>query len=228
MSSQDEKNTLPEQPVSAIGDLSATVGAFSNRFQNRKKAQEEADESAKKSRQVRHGLMLCALVDIRRALVDLSRIDLGNRFSLDLLADDYSGWPRITVRLSDERQLEKEFSTFQVTAHDRGESGTIEIVCDESRKPERINIHKQSDLVNLAVVLKSSVRNYLDLVGDIVMNIEQSYQAPPEEPMIDGKLLEGRAQKPEREIKFFEDSLQSADPFEVLPEVSSLDKLPGF
>lgn len=215
---------------SPAADLSATVGAFKGRIQRKKKEKEKALTIAEKAARLRHRRMLEALVSIRRSLTEVARIDLGDRFFFELVSDDYNGWPRMSIRLRDEFDPDQEYPSFQVSAHDRNERGAIEICFGEDRKTEKVHLARVSELKRLPTVLKKGVREYLDAIGDLVLDVEK-----------DDEEIEQMALRQKEDTSFheqveeaknaisgdlFEESLQE-DVFDTLPalddELSSLE-----
>ncbi len=177
----DEYDLLSPEAVSAAQeapqtDLSTTAKAFNKKIQIKKKAQEIESEQAEKNARARHTLMLRAMMNIRKSLRDLIRIDLGERFHLYLTNDDFLGWPRLTIKLVDSSASEREYLPLVVTAHDRYDSAVVEIAYSEIDSPEKISLVKNVDLQRLPNLLRKCVRAYLDYVGDIVIKSAKGTQ----------------------------------------------------
>jgi hypothetical protein len=216
-------------------DLSTTARAFNTRIQRKKKEQEEESEQAEKIARARHLLMLRALMNLRKSLRDLIRVDLGERFRLTLSADDWLGWPRLTIKLQDKLATEKEYFPFVVTAHDRYDAGTIEIAYCDGFPPERISLARDFDLKRLPNLLRKCVRTYLDYVGDIVLRSErkQTQALAARDDSLEKKsideFVEGNAQvkkeQPQLTADLFTESYQD-DIFDKLPELDQVEALP--
>lgn len=159
-----------------LTDLAGTAKAFNSRIQKKKQQIADSGSAEEKATKQRHQLMLHALMDIRRSLVDITRIDLGEFFTLELDADDFHGWPRLTVRLVDHREILAVFPTFEVVAHDRQARGAIEITSGSPKRTVSMGMGRESDLQRLPVILKSSVRSFLDLIEDVVLERESYHQ----------------------------------------------------
>ena len=220
----------PSEPRSLLQpDLSTTAKAFNTRIQRKKKEQEEAYGQAEKAARYRQLLMINSLLSIRKSLLDVTRIDLGERFKLRLAADDWLGWPRLTLKLQDVEAAGEEYPSFVVTAHDRQATGTVEIIYSEQLPPERLSLTKDSDVKRLPMALKKCVRHYLDAVGELVLKAERQSTTQDEylEHQDHSKLLEeNRAAEAAITGDVFEETFADADILEKLPELESLDELP--
>jgi len=212
-------------------DLSTTVDAFAHRIQRKKKEKAEENSKAQQEATTRQGLLLEALMNIRRSLADVARLNLGERFEFSFDVDDCQGWPRLTIYLLDTYFEGIEYPYFQVHAYDRNGRGTIEIMQGELDKPTKLPVHNETDLSKLPVLLKKAVRSYLDIVGDIVLKAENSEDLDHEARFLQQKSLhqfqEQKKDEHGNEITgdlFEEDFLiQSLD---RLPSLDALDALP--
>ncbi|MCB0323085.1 MAG: hypothetical protein KDD69_05905 [Bdellovibrionales bacterium] len=204
-------------------DLSATARAFNTRIKERKKAQELASGEAEKAAQQRRALMVKGLVSIRKSLREVVRIDLGERFRFMLEADDWMGWPRLTVRLLDSEIPEEEYPQFTVTAHDRQAKGLIEIALPSQSEPAKISLLRESDLMRLPKVLRTCVRSYLDFVGDVILDADAADE--PDDTFLEAKdAKEFEEQKKSEAIAadLFVDEFAGDDLFESLPQISEI------
>jgi hypothetical protein len=163
--SSDGPNGSNEDAV----DLSATLDAFNSRIQRKRREQELADNSAEKLARARQKLLLSAMIKIRKSLAEVVKLDLGDRFHLELEADDWQGWPRLTVRLLDKKRPNAEYPPFQVLSHDRNARSTIEILYSAERDLETLHLHSDGDLQRIPLILKKCVRFFLDSVAEIVL-----------------------------------------------------------
>ena len=177
------QNTSSNDPLNSSGDdfsvlsgtdLSSTVGAFSSRFRRKIEKREALDGISEQEQAQRHQRMLNSLVNIRRSLTDVARIDLGNRFSFSLLLDDWGGWPRIRVKLVDSLLPKQDLPQLQVIAHDRHLKGTIEIYHHPAQQPACVSLADQTNIAKLPSVLKRSTRLFLDIVEQAVLNTNDS------------------------------------------------------
>ena len=213
-------------------DLSTTARAFNTRIQRKKKLQEEALGEAERAARLRHTIMLKALVNIRKSLKEVIRIDLGDRFHFIFNADDWNGWPRLSVRLVDQNSPLTEYQLFSVTAHDRNDAGTIELAYDEELPLEKLSLAKESDLQRLPKALKKCVRTYLDRVGDIVLAAETAQDDAPGDDYIEKKDISDFAEKEHHQKKsaisanFFEEDYTNKDFLDMLPSLDEVESLP--
>jgi hypothetical protein len=157
-----------------FSDLSSTAQAFRTRFNQKKSEQEEQLSLEQQASKKRCALLIQTVSSIRKSLVDVTRIDLGERFHFELVADDWNGWPRIIVRLIDRYNPGSAQSVFQVTAHDRHSSATIEIIYSSHHAPESISLIESANIERLPIILKRCVRAYLDTVEQVILVAEKS------------------------------------------------------
>lgn len=204
-------------------DLSAMVGAFENRFQRKKKEREVSTVTVSADTMQRQALMLETMATIRRSLVKVAKIDLGERFAFSMDFDDWQGWPRLLIKLVDPQVPNGDYPIFQVLAHDRLNRATIEITCPSIPKPERIYLNQPTDVARMPLVLKKCVRLFLDRVERAIVDAEhqatledeiRAHEAEddqPEESKISGDLF--------TEDQFEEDFLDK------LPSMAALEAL---
>ncbi len=209
-------------------DLSSTAQAFSSRMQRKIKEQEKALSIAEEETKTRHHTMLKALMGIRRSLTDVTRIDLGERFKFMLQADDWNGWPRLTIRLQDKIIAGSNYPIFQVTAHDRKSRGIIELIYNQSDSPEIVSFAHNNDLKRLAMILKKCVRSYLDLIGEIVLNADNDsdeHYDNIESSLPEEQTTTHNSNEAQLSGDLFEESFDQ-NVLESLPEIDDLESLP--
>lgn len=230
----DLLGTQEEEPstTGAESDLAATAKAFNTRIRERKKAQEQALDEAEKAAHLRHGTMIKALVRIRKSLREVIRIDLGERFSFFLQADDWQGWPRLAIRLEDKDLPEEEYPSLIVTAHDRQAKGMIEILYDQNLAPSQISLLREQDLQRLPKMLRKCVRTYLDTIADIVLEAESQVEDTTTNDFLankDSKAFEETKRAPEvdesLQVNLFEEDYGGDDILESLPKVDDVGTL---
>jgi len=154
----------------AISSLDNTVGSFQDRLQRQLKQQAVESNKAQVAKKERGARVLQALNTIRRALQETKKIKLGQRFQLDLEVSDWNGWPRLEWVLI--ASLDSDFRDFGliVTAHDRKESGSIEFKTRKGNLLGALSCTDDSALTKIPIILKKSVRSYLDSVAEYVLN----------------------------------------------------------
>ena len=217
-------------------NLAATAQAFHSRIERLKREQEKVLSEEEQKTQSRHELMMKALLNIRRSLTDVTRIDLGKRFRFRLLKDDWQGWPRITIVLCDSTLSEAVYPLLQVTAHDRKSRGIIEIAYHPDRKPEWVSLAQENESSRLPSTLKRCVRAYLDLVGEIILEAGRKRKPLKSGDEADAKYLKAKnsaefeetgRKKPETHITgdLFEEEFGKNDFLETLPSLEELDQL---
>jgi len=209
-------------------DLSTTLDAFESRIQLRKTAKRVAESEAEKTQKIRQKLLLTSMMNIRRSLAQLTKIDLGDNFSLTLDADDWQGWPRLLVRLEDLSDPRKEYPAFQVVAHDRLERAQVEIAQTNIPKTEKLSLIDQGDLARLPAVLKRSVRSYLDLVEKAVVEAETRWNSEAHAPpIVAAQLSEPEVtETPALSGDIFIDDADMISDLDELPVLDQLEALP--
>lgn len=226
-----ENDGTEEHCPRSLTDLSATVGAFEIRFQKKKVEKEEAQTIAEQAAYTRQQALLKALMNIRKSLAKVARIDLGEQFRFEMSVDDWQGWPRITINLRARLSEESDFPFFQVQAHDRKEQAVVELIYCNIEQRERITITDENDLLRLPAILKKCVRVYLDAIEAVILSAQQK----AEDGEIENKSLDdfsdttrtpGEAALAETEDFFVDDHLKE-DFFGQLPSVNDTGRLPS-
>ncbi|MCB0359776.1 MAG: hypothetical protein KDD44_09070 [Bdellovibrionales bacterium] len=216
----------------ANADLSATVDAFSNRIKRRKQEQEKAEGEAQRQSLERHRWMLEAMLNVRKALHEVSRIDLGERFSFALVCDDWQGWPRVGIRVCDGLVPEAEYPLLQVSTNDRQAKGAIEIEFGNTEGPLRMSLTNDKELGKVPATLKKCVRDYLDLVGDIVLEAERFNAHDDSDEDLGTRNIKEFEGKKESESNvlisddLFVDHAESEDFLDKLPQIEDVESLP--
>lgn len=222
---EDTPHQAPESAATAPKDpdLSAMVGAFENRFKRKKTEREVSAVSVSAESKQRQSVMLETMATIRKSLVKVAKIDLGERFTFSMDFDDWQGWPRLLIKLIDPQIPNGDYPVFQVLAHDRLNRATIEITCPGLTKPERIYINQPTEVARMPLVLKKCVRMFLDHVEQAIIDAEhrssledeirphEDSEVQPEEAALSGDLF--------TDDKFEEDFLGR------LPSMTSLEAL---
>ena len=220
----DEGTTaLPET------NLSATTQAFNNRIQRKKREQEKFLNQAERAAKQRQALMLQALMNIRRSLRDVTRIDLGERFRFAPQADDWQGWPRLTVRVVDSLRPQQDYPFLRVTAHDRQARGAIDFEYDPSQPVESLSLTSEAEIKRLPNLLKKCVRAFLDLTGDIVLEAERKVEDLAHDQRLEAKRFEENHPKEESSGlsgDVFQDDIPQQDFLETLPSLDEVQSLP--
>lgn len=177
-----EKGKVPHSaPDSGVG---STVETFAARIKKKLLEQEEKDLEVQKSTSARHASMLQGISLARKALQETCKIALGARFALELDVTEFESWPRLELVLIDEENLGNRDICLLVSAHDRLNSGTITFT---TRKGEALGVVKLQDsaeMSRLPVVLKRSIRHFLDLVGSAVLESQRAVIKEEEAPLL--------------------------------------------
>lgn len=150
--------------------LESTVDLFSNRIARKLKEKDAKEVESEREAEVRQALMLESMTTIRKALQETLRINLGNRFSLDIEIDDLNGWPRVQLLLTDSLAPEQIDYGIVVSANDRKELGTIEIKLLTGETLGKVHLCDQGEFEKLALILKRAVREFLDIIAAYILN----------------------------------------------------------
>ncbi len=166
--SENPKTSAPRESSSI--SLGSTFDVFENRLQRKLQKKESNDSAAQEATDARHTRMLKAMNTIRKALQDTSRIRLGSRFSFQLDVVDFEGWPKINLTLIDNVAPDRKDFGLVISANDRQGLGTINIVSLPNTVLGRVQLKDPAEMERLPLLLKKSVRDFLDVVADYVLN----------------------------------------------------------
>jgi hypothetical protein len=226
-------NDNRSERASGRSDLSRTVDVFATRIQRKKKEHLEQQDIEQQEKRQRQRRMLQVLANIRRSLIDVARINLGERFYFKLVNDDQDGWPRLTVYLKDSLDENAEFPHMQITAHDRQSLGIVQIYVGTRDKVSKASLQEQSEAAKLPALLKKCARDYLDDVGEVILKVEHAEEDQLAE--LDTKLEKGGPaaedgyQPDERRLSsdLYSDDMGQFDEFEKLAPVAEIENLQG-
>lgn len=221
---QDEDQPGSVAPSLSENDLATTVGAFESRIQRKKKEREASVDAMGAEARTRQALMLETMATIRRSLIKVAKIDLGDRFAFTMDFDDWQGWPRLLLKLNDRLLPEADYPQFQVLAHDRLNRATIEISSGAFPKQERVFLGHAADAAKLPLALKKCVRLFLDVVEKIVLDAEMA--APVDEDLPTAEPAQPAAAEEERiSADLFTDGSVEEDFLGTLPQLDVLESL---
>jgi hypothetical protein len=149
--------------------LVSTVDGFAARLRRRLDEQAEHQSRSARESSERHALMLRAMSSIRKALQEAAKLGLGDRFRFRLNVTDWEGWPKLELQLVDVLTSSDDLQGLVVHAHDRNESGTVQISLRSGEVLARVRLQTASEFEKLPVLLKRSVRHFLDIVMSNVL-----------------------------------------------------------
>jgi len=155
------------------GTIKKAVDSFQGIIDQKKKAMEETILENEKATRKRQQRLIKALVKIRKSLRDVAKLDMGDRFSLHLVNDDWEGWPRMVLKAIDSQNPTGEHPELVVTSHDRQDNATIEIKYAKRTSPEVISLVDEKKESKVSGILKKCLRDHLEMIGDMVIEIEQ-------------------------------------------------------
>ena len=171
----------------ATEELGATVENFASRLKRQLKEQEVANSESAKAAQARQALLLKAMTGVRKALQETARISLGDRFFFELDISDWEGWPRLELQLLDKAAPGLVSHALIATATDRNEQGILQLATRGGTPLAVINLKDETEFSRLPLVLKKSLRTFLDTVSNAVLNPAD----PAETLAAQTKMLEG-------------------------------------
>ncbi|RMG39998.1 MAG: hypothetical protein D6719_12125 [Candidatus Dadabacteria bacterium] len=154
----------------AINTLESTVGTFATRINRKLREKEELNDVSAKLREARHALMLQAMTTIRKALQETCKVKLGERFYFDMIVSDWEGWPRVDLNLVDSVAPARVDYSLIVTANDRNDRGTVKIATKSGEILGQVQLANGDEFKRLPLILKRSVRQFLDVVAAYVLN----------------------------------------------------------
>lgn len=149
--------------------LSSTVDGFTNRLKRKLKEQEELQDASSRAASARGAFMLQGMASIRRALQETAKISLGERFRFRLDVTDWEGWPRVELVLVDKESPDDKSLALVIVAHDRNEMGTVQMSLRTGEVLARVHLRDQAEFQKLPILLKRSVRQFLDIVMAYVL-----------------------------------------------------------
>lgn len=192
----------PKNDDTSVTFLGNTVGAFASRMKRELAEQEARDSQAQKAREERHSRMLQAMTISRKALQATAKINMGSRFGLEIEFSELDGWPKVELILRDSLAPEMVKYSLQVIAHDRSDLGTVQMSLLTGEVLGRVLLKNPDELQKIPLLLKKSVRHFLDLAGAYVLNpmspeqldMVKPVEASLDEPQIDeiGHKLKGQ------------------------------------
>lgn len=163
-------------PSASDSYLGTTLGSFANRISRGLKEQEQRFDDELRAREIRHAAMLEAMILIRRALQETSKTRLNDRFSFVLDVSDWEGWPRLEFQLIDVLAPDRRNFILIVTANDHMNLGAIQIARESADILGKVCLSQFEEFKKIPLVLKRSVREFLDSVGNYILN-----PLPPQE-----------------------------------------------
>ena len=202
------------------------MSTFSARIQKRFEEQKEVQKREDDGARTRQFYLLSALLRARKILRGVSLLKLGNSVNLEVVFDDFQGWPRILIIPNHVKDDLIELSQFEVTGSER--PGVVEITM---RIPgtsfrEELLISKQEDLLRVTRVLKRNIRLYLDQLTDEIIKPkfkDSTNKAEIDVPVVKS-LNEGQALK---EVNLFEERFGD-EVLDTLPQIEEIQSLKGF
>ncbi len=151
-------------------ELGATVGNFASRIRRKLKEQEVQQTNNNRAAGQRQALMLKAMTGVRKALQEAAKISLGNRFFFELEISDLEGWPRLELKLIDSSTPDLRSQSLIATANDRNELGTLQLQMRSGEVLGRVHLHDEEEFHRLPLIMKKSLRSFLDVVAALVLN----------------------------------------------------------
>lgn len=170
MKSDNQRASQNKAITQALSSVGSTVEVYADRMKRKLKEQETLLDESRKASSVRQARMLQGLTTIRKALVETSRIDLGGRFQFELKVSDWEGWPRLDLNLVDKNRLDVVVEALTVVAHDREDLGLIQMTLKSGENAGRVVLSEPGEFEKLPVVLKRSIRHFLDAVTPFILN----------------------------------------------------------
>jgi hypothetical protein len=201
-------------------DISTFSARIQKRFEEQKEVQKREDDGAR----IRQFFLLSSLLRARKILKGVSQLKLGNNVDLQIVCDDFQGWPRILIEPNHAKDDLIELSSFEVTGSER--QGVVELtmrIPGTSFKEELI-ISKQEDLQRVTRILKRNIRLYLDQLTDEIIKprYRDSGKVAADEVPVKA-LNEGQALK---EVDLFEDH-SGGEVLDTLPQLEDIQSLDG-
>lgn len=142
--------------------ISTLSKAYASRIKIEKLKQEKGQKKIDINNSIKFQNLLEAMLNVRDGLKELLVIDLGKRFSLDLIENDYLGFPSFNLYLKDNENEIKETPSFVARANDYNEEVTIEFIILGSLQTLKIENH--AVVTQIPSYLRKNLRGFLDAV----------------------------------------------------------------
>ena len=184
--------------------LASTVDTFASRIRRKLKDQENKDADAQRKTTVRQAAMLKAMTTVRKSIQEVCKISLDERFSLEVDIADSDGWPKIELWVFDALNPRNKDCCLVISANDRMNLGSIIFSMKNGIGFGKLHLSEENDPQKLPLILKRSLREFLDLASTHV--IEQQQKTETDAP-VDLILDE------EEEIDTIQNALQHQDLF---------------
>lgn len=165
----DSKKT----PSSSDIQMDSSAESLQSIIDQKKKVMNQAIQESETKTKKRHLRLIKALIRIRNSLRGIERIDMGERFRLQLVLDDLEGWPRMILKTIDTKNPTNEHEFLVISSHDRQDSGSIVFKSSFEKKAATIALSDPNNLTKLSIQVKKQLRDYLNFIGDKVVEIEQ-------------------------------------------------------
>lgn len=179
-----ERKELDELTSQTVSSLGQTADTFASRLRRKLREKELAEQQGEKARELRHQSMLQAMTSIRKALQEAAKMDLGRRFVLKLEVSDCEGWPRLELRLVDLLMPQSSPVGLVVLSHDRSDQGIVQFSRrDTDECYGRLNLANSEELKKLPVVLKNSLRRFLDDITPQILNPRPLQELEDDRPL---------------------------------------------
>ena len=159
-------------------NISTLSKAYTSRVQKEKIKHKNEQDKIDLENSIKLQNLLDGMSIIRNAFRDLLKIDFGNHFSLDLIENDYQGWPSLNLLVKDNKNDIEDGPTFLVRASDCNAEVTIDFIISGELKTLVIKDH--SVVKQIPSYLRKSLRKYLDSVTSFVVENENKVVPLPD------------------------------------------------
>ncbi len=175
--SENRKRSLSRASAQSENlSLGSTVDLFADRLQRKLKKQEQVQDCSRKEAEQRHARILQAMTTIRKAIQDTCKIRLGDRFYFQVNVSDFEGWPKVELNLVDSVVPSRKDYGLLIAAHDRNDSGTVYFATLNNRLLGKVELQNQEEFNRIPLLLKKTVRSFLDTVADYVLNPPEPHE----------------------------------------------------
>ena len=129
-----------------------------------------------KTSNARHGLMLQAMVSIKKVLIETCKIRVADNFYLDLRSLDAQGWPCLELSLNCAAAPINSAPAIIVSANDNNNLGMLRISLNSGEVLSELSLRDSSKFEMVPQMLKNSLRKFMEAVAGFVTS--QSASAP--------------------------------------------------
>lgn len=155
-------------------EFDAAISEFQSQVEKQLSEKKEARLENSANARTRRARVLHQMMHIRKSLKNMAKLSLGDRFFIEVIFDDWEGWPRHRVTLVDSMNIGRSFPVFQVISHDRQESGSIEITFGKKSEVEVIQLKESFSIREVPKTINDCSKAHLKFLSKLIDELEET------------------------------------------------------